>query len=96
MSDRDFHVAWTTALQSETEQEFLIGCRDLVTIDEVYLQKIWRVAKMPLIGIIRQNNMDVYGFAVRFCIPFSTVYDMCNTGCPDYMRLGFARQLGMV
>lgn len=96
MFDKDFQVAWDIALQSETEQEFLISCRDLVTIDEVYLRKVWLVAKMPLICMIRRNNMDTYGFAVRFCMPFNLVCDLYNDGCPDYMRLGFARQLGMV
>lgn len=96
MSDRDFQVAWDLALVTKTESEFIINCWDLVTVDEAYLRKIWDVANMPLTNIIRCNGFDNLGFSVRFCMPFNVICDLCNNGCPDYMRLGFARQLGML
>lgn len=96
MSDRDFQVVWDIALAMSTESAFIINCWDLVTVDEAYLHKVWTVAKMPLSNIILSNGFDRFTFSVRFCIPYDVVCDLCDRSCPDYMRLGFARQLGML
>ncbi|PWM78653.1 MAG: hypothetical protein DBY32_04015 [Phascolarctobacterium sp.] len=106
MTDKLFNHLWLNALE-QPNLDLYIGeygypdwfdeiSRDAGEVVNT-LTKIHRVAHMDIREIIGLVGTQPQ-FAEKFCIPVRTVEGWCSGGrtCADYLRLLFARQLGLI
>ena len=105
VDDKDFQMLWSTAFECEdkdryiTDNEAILG-KAFRTQDkrQEYLGKIWDVAHLSIRELIDKTGYNQTSFARHFCIPHRTVQNWCNSvnTCPPWVKLGLARQLGML
>lgn len=107
MTDKLFARLWNDALEQPNADLFIAeyGCPDW--FDEIstnpneliiILLKIHETAHMSVREILSVSGLTQSAFSEKFCIPKRTVENWA-TGtrkCPDYLRLSFCRQLGIV
>ena len=109
MDDKAFSNLWKYAQEVSDKEsyvaDFADSIRPYIRTEEKrkeYLGKVWDVAHTPIRDLITQAGYNQSTFARRFCVPLRTVQGWCSDscsasrGCPPYVKLGFARQLGML
>ena len=104
MNDKDFQELWATAFGYEDREKYIDENEDALvgqlskTKRREYLGQIWDVAHMTIRDLIEKAGYNQSSFARHFCIPLRTVQDWCRKPeiCTPWVKLGFARQLGML
>lgn len=106
MESKLFNHLWRDALAQPNEEIYIAeyGYPDWfdeinTNIDEVVatLQKIHKVAHITVAELVELAGGRVL-FCEKFCVPDKTVQGWIYSGkkCPDYLRLLFARELGLL
>lgn len=106
MTDKLFNRLWQDALVQPNE-ELYIGeygypdwfddiSTDAAVVVET-LQKIHHAAHMTIDELVKESG-SIGNLCNKFCVPRSTVCGWLyeNKKCPDYVRLAFARGLGLI
>lgn len=100
-------MLWQAALTQPDVEEYIAGCRcselvgeigaDIDTVVEK-LRQIHRVAHVSVRAMLKDAKLTQQAFSVRFCVPKRTVENWAAgvNQCPDYLRLLFAMQLGLI
>ncbi len=62
------------------------------------LENIHHAAHMTVKDIISLAGLTQHAFSTKFCIPLRTIENWVSQKgkCPDYLRLLFCRQLGII
>lgn len=107
MTDKLFYKLWKDALE-QPDRDMYIGEYGFPEwFDEIsddpseitrVLKSIHGVAHMSVRDIILASGLTQSAFAVKFCIPLRTVEDWATQKrtCADYIRLMFAKSLGLL
>lgn len=105
MTDKQFYTLFGEALNAPDRDAFssdwalssMWGEDDTDPLELADLcGKVWDLAHLSVAEIRSRCGLTQAQFAVRYCIPFRTVQNWeYRGGCPDYVRLMFARLSGM-
>ncbi len=110
MTDQMFYKLWMDALSQPDEDMYIAeyGYPDYFDeigkdYDEVVsvLRSIHKIAHISFKEILKESGLTQRGCSIKFCIPLRTIENWClNTEnarkCPDWIRLMFCRQLGLL
>lgn len=107
MTDKRFYDLWVDALAQPDEDMYIAEYGYPDWFDEISeeagevvekLREIHRVSHMSMRDIIATTGLTQAEFAVKYCVPKRTVENWASgvNKCPDYVRLLFARELGII
>lgn len=107
MTDKLFYNLWKDALEQPDKDLYLGGYGYPDWFDDISqdpdeiahtLGSIHDIAHMSFRDILSRSGLTQAGFSMRFCIPLRTVEDWATEKrkCTDYIRLMFARSLGLL
>lgn len=100
MTDKLFHELWDVAMLYESKICFIEDFKE--DTDEEELDKIWTVAHMSVRDMVYQNGFTQVSFCDLFCLNPRTLRSWVSLNpavrkpCPPYLRLAFARTLGLI
>lgn len=100
MSDKLFHELWDVAPLYDSMICFIEDFK--VETDEIVLQNIWTVAHMSVRDMVYSTGHTQVSFCDKFCLNARTLRhwvsknDNIRKPCPAYVRLAFARELGLI
>lgn len=105
MDDTTFQALWATAHGFDNREAYITENEEALAKvirgkekREEQLGKMWDVAHMTIRELIEKAGYNQSSFARHFCVPLRTVQDWCRKpeACTPWVKLGFARQLGML
>ena len=100
MSHKLFHELWNVAALYDSKICFIEDYKSDAT--EEQLDRIWTVAHMSVRDMIYKNGFTQVEFCDIFCLNPRTLRSWVSLNpnarkpCPAYLRLAFARGLGLI
>lgn len=107
MTDKLFYKLWQNALGQPDQEAYIKEYRypewsDGISPDAAeavhILENIHKTAHMSVRDMIAASGLTQAAFACRYCIPLRTVEKWAagDRKCTDYIRLMFAKDLGIL